>query len=65
MNPRKTPPFGANGAAQLRVIIDSLPLQIAQLDREQRYRFVNRPYAAQYRREPQEFIGRTIREVIG
>lgn len=53
------------GSAQLRFVTDNAPVLLAQIDREHRYTFVNRPYAARYRLEPQDIIGRPIAEVIG
>ncbi|MGC3988561.1 MAG: ATP-binding protein [Chthoniobacteraceae bacterium] len=38
---------------------------MAQLDRNHHYKFVNRPYASSYGRQPHEIIGLHIAEIIG
>jgi PAS domain S-box-containing protein len=50
---------------QLRLIADSLPVLIAQLDADGRYRFVNRPYAARFGREPAEVVGQSLEAIVG
>ncbi len=62
---RRTESALRESTAQLRLITDNAPVLIAQIDREYRYKFVNRPYAARYKLEPRDFIGRTTTEVIG
>ena len=52
-------------AAQLRLITDNAPVLLAQLDRDLRYKFVNRPYATRYKKEPHDFIGHDVRDVLG
>jgi PAS domain S-box-containing protein len=49
----------------LRSITDLLPLRIAYIDREQRYRFGNGRYEEWVGRPREEFIGRHAREVLG
>jgi PAS domain S-box-containing protein len=44
-------------------IADSLPLMIAYVDRDQRYRFINKPFAEWFEKPRSEIIGRTMREV--
>ncbi|MEO7786626.1 MAG: PAS domain-containing protein, partial [Sphingomicrobium sp.] len=56
------PPFDLR--AQL-AIADSLPVMIAFLDREERYRFINKPLADWFERPRSEILGRTVREVMG
>ncbi len=50
---------------QLRLVTDHASVYIAQCDRQHRIRFVNRPYAARYGREPDELVGLHIGEIIG
>ncbi|MEI2578874.1 PAS domain S-box protein [Scytonema sp. PRP1] len=50
---------------QLRLITDSLPVCICYLDREQRYRFVNKTYEAWFGCNRDEIYGRTLREFVG
>ncbi|RME76346.1 MAG: GAF domain-containing protein, partial [Chloroflexi bacterium] len=47
----------------LRSVIDATPDWILIRDREQRYRLVNRGYAGAFQRAPEEFLGKTDREV--
>jgi PAS domain S-box-containing protein len=51
--------------ARLRLIADSLPVLIARVDREERYRFANRTYHDWLKVEPVEMIGKTVQEVFG
>ena len=71
MNVRQT---AARDAARLRsqeserrarVLADTLPLLIAYLDRDLRYRFANAHYRAQWGLEPQDMLGKTVSEVFG
>jgi PAS domain S-box-containing protein len=48
-----------------RVLADTLPLLIAYLDRDLRYRFANAHYRAQWGLEPQDMLGKTVSEVFG
>jgi PAS domain S-box-containing protein len=50
---------------QLRLITDSAPVSLARCDREYRYLFVNRSYAARLGLQPQDIIGKRIPEVVG
>src|SRR5262249_5159063 len=50
---------------QLRLITDSAPVFLARCDRDYRYRFVNRSYAARFGLHPRDIIGRRIPEVVG
>jgi two-component system NtrC family sensor kinase len=50
--------------AQLRAVFDSIPTRIALLDRDRRYRYVNREYVAFAGRPAEEILGRTIPEVL-
>ena len=49
----------------LHLITDSLPALIAQVDRDQRYQFVNRAYEHWFGLSPSQALGRTMREVLG
>jgi PAS domain S-box-containing protein len=51
--------------AQLRLVTDDAPVFITQLDREHRFKFVNRTYARRFGFEPQELIGKHFTEVMG
>lgn len=50
---------------QLRLVTDMAPILIVHGDREQRYRLVNKPYAARFGRKPEELQGRSIGEFLG
>ena len=50
---------------RMHVIADSLPVLIAQVDRDQRYVFMNRAYESWFGIDPESAPGRTIREVLG
>jgi PAS domain S-box-containing protein len=55
----------ARSEQRLRTITDALPVLIAYVDRDQRYRFVNEAHRAWFGLDPAEMIGRTMREVLG
>ena len=46
-------------------IADAIPMMIALLDTQQRYRFVNRALAEWFERPRSEMLGRTVRELLG
>jgi diguanylate cyclase (GGDEF)-like protein/PAS domain S-box-containing protein len=50
--------------ARLRMVLDSLPLAIAYVDREGRYRMANVGLETLLERPREELIGRTVREVL-
>jgi len=50
--------------AQLRAVFDSIPTRIALLDRDRRYRYVNREYVDFAGLPVGQIIGRTIPEVL-
>jgi PAS domain S-box-containing protein len=56
---------GRRAEARLALVADGVPVFIAQLDEQERYVFVNRPYAGYYGRRPEDIIGRQLREVVG
>jgi PAS domain S-box-containing protein len=51
--------------AQLRLVTDDAPVFITQLDREHRFKFVNRTYARRFGFEPQQIIGKHFTDVMG
>ncbi len=51
--------------AQLRLVTDYAPVFITQLDRQHRFKFVNRTYARRFGFEPQDLIGKHFTEVMG
>jgi PAS domain S-box-containing protein len=51
--------------AQLRLVTDHASVFLLQCDREHRFKFVNRPYAARFGLEPQHIIGARIPDIIG
>ncbi|HEX6794900.1 MAG TPA: diguanylate cyclase [Casimicrobiaceae bacterium] len=55
----------ARNERELRLLTDNLPAVIVCLDRDARYTFVNAYAARLFGREPQDIVGRTIREVRG
>jgi PAS domain S-box-containing protein len=48
-----------------RVLADTLPLLIAYLDRDLRYRFANAHYRTQWGLDPLDMMGKTVSEVFG
>lgn len=48
-----------------RLILDALPAQIAYIDNDQRYIFVNQGYADAFGQAKAALIGRPLREVVG
>jgi PAS domain S-box-containing protein len=48
-----------------RVLADTLPLLIAYLDRDLRYRFANAHFRTEWGVEPQSMLGKTVTEVFG
>ena len=51
--------------AQLRLVTDYAPVFITQIDRQHRFKFVNRTYARRFGFEPHEVIGKHFTEVMG
>ena len=52
------------GETQLRAVLDNIPTRIALLDRDRRYRYVNREYSAFAGKSPTDIIGHTVEEVL-
>ena len=50
---------------RIRVYTDNVPVLIAYIDRDQRYRFTNRPFQAALNLTTSQTDGRTIVEVVG
>ena len=50
---------------QLALITDAAPVFLAHLDREQRYLFVNKPYAERFGLTPAQCIGKRLPEIVG
>lgn len=51
--------------AQLRLVTDHASVFLAHCDREHRYKFVNRAYAARFGLQPAELIGLKVADVAG
>jgi PAS domain S-box-containing protein len=50
---------------QLRLVTDNAIVYLAHCDREYRLKFVNRPYANRFGREPPELLGKHLAEIVG
>lgn len=50
---------------QMRLVTDHASVMLCQLDRQHRFKFVNRGYAERYGREPAEILGKHISEIVG
>ena len=55
----------AESEAELRRITDSLPVLIALIGSDFRYRFANRAYKDWFGVDPRDMLGRTVEEVLG
>lgn len=51
--------------AQLRLITDNLPVLIVHLDRDQRYRFVNKTAESWFARPAERIVGAKVEQVLG
>lgn len=49
---------------ELRTITDNLPILIARVDAQRRFRFVNKEYERWFRRPAAEFLGRRVCDVL-
>lgn len=56
---------GEEAVAQLRLILDAVPLLISYVDADLRYRFANRAYAEWFTYPVSDVIGCTVWEVVG
>lgn len=52
-------------ANQLALITDAAPVFLAHFDREQRYLFVNQPYAERFGLTPAQCVGKRLPEIVG
>jgi PAS domain S-box-containing protein len=50
---------------QLHIITDSLPVLIAYIDRDQRYRYVNKTFEDWFGTTKEEMYGKHIRDIVG
>jgi diguanylate cyclase (GGDEF)-like protein/PAS domain S-box-containing protein len=50
---------------RLRTIADNLPVLIGYVDADERYRFVNKTYESWFGGSAPDYVGRTLREVMG
>jgi PAS domain S-box-containing protein len=51
--------------SQILAVADALPIMIGFMDREQRYRFVNKALADWFERPRKDILGQTMREMVG
>lgn len=51
--------------ARLRLVADSVPIHLLLLDRGGRFLFANAAAAETWQMRPEDFVGRTVRDVIG
>jgi two-component system NtrC family sensor kinase len=49
---------------QMRAVLDSIPMRVALLDRDRRYRYVNRDYVEFAGKPESEILGRIVPEVL-
>jgi len=54
-----------DAARQLELVTDALPVLVSYVDREHRYRFVNRNYERWFGAERGSYVGRHARDVLG
>jgi PAS domain S-box-containing protein len=50
---------------QMRLITDNASVFLCQIDREHRFKFVNRAYARRFGMEPTEVVGRHVADILG
>jgi PAS domain S-box-containing protein len=55
----------AHDERRLSLMADALPLAVAYVDYEERYRFANHRYAALYGQLPEGLVGARVRDVVG
>lgn len=55
----------AGSQRRLQFVTDHAPVMIAWVDRDYRYRFVNRHYAGMFGLQPGELVGRSVRDALG
>jgi PAS domain S-box-containing protein len=49
----------------LRFVTDHAPVQLVHCDTQERYTFVNLPYAERYGLRPQNVVGKRVRDIVG
>jgi len=59
------PADGAFDFAGIRAVADMLPVMVAFVDRDCRYRFVNKPMSDWFELPRHEMLGKTMRELLG
>lgn len=52
-------------SATLRSVADAMPATVAVVDRDWRYRFVNRAFSAWWGKPQDQIVGRSAREILG
>ncbi|HLU66369.1 MAG TPA: ATP-binding protein, partial [Kofleriaceae bacterium] len=55
----------AAALAHVRGLLDAMPIAVAELDRDLRFRFVNAAYEQWFEAPPEGVVGRSLREVVG
>jgi PAS domain S-box-containing protein len=50
---------------RLRAVTDAIPFLISYLDKDQIFRFINKPYESWFERPLSEIVGRHVRDVMG
>jgi PAS domain S-box-containing protein len=50
---------------EFRTLADNVPAMFSYVDREQRYRYVNRAYERTLQRPAHEIVGKTVSEILG
>ncbi len=58
-------PSASDVPVQISLIADALPVLLAYVDCDERYRFVNRAYVGWFGFSPDCILGHTVRDVIG
>jgi two-component system CheB/CheR fusion protein len=52
-------------AAEMRLVLDAIPVAVAHCDASQRYVFANQVYAARFGLTPEQVVGRSTAEILG
>lgn len=55
----------SESAAQIRLITDAVPVKIAYVDAQERYRFINKRYSEWFRTSPETILGKHIQDIMG
>lgn len=63
--PPSDPPSAPMRPEQVQLLIDTSQALCAYVDSDERYQMCNKAYAGRMSLEPKDFIGRTIREMLG